>query len=62
VPCGTSANFRSRSDSTQARRAAVAMAPAVARLMARELRRDQSWEDQQISEFKQTASHFMADL
>jgi glycerol-3-phosphate dehydrogenase len=41
-------------------RAAVAMAPAVARLMARELRRDQSWEDQQFSEFKQTASHFMA--
>jgi glycerol-3-phosphate dehydrogenase len=41
-------------------RAAVATVPGVARLMARELRQDQSWVDLQLSEFKQTASHFMA--
>jgi glycerol-3-phosphate dehydrogenase len=40
-------------------RAAVAMAPAVARLMAGELRRDPSWERQQLSEFKQIAAHFI---
>jgi glycerol-3-phosphate dehydrogenase len=40
-------------------RAAVAMAPAVARLMAGELRRDQAWEMQQLSEFKQIAAHFI---
>jgi len=40
-------------------RAAVAMAPAVARLMAAALGRDQSWQDRQLSEFKQIASHFI---
>jgi glycerol-3-phosphate dehydrogenase len=39
-------------------RAAVAMAPAAARLMAGELGRDQSWERQQLNEFKQIAAHF----
>jgi glycerol-3-phosphate dehydrogenase len=41
-------------------RAAVVMAPAVARLMARELHQAQSWEVQQLSEFKLIASYFMA--
>jgi glycerol-3-phosphate dehydrogenase len=41
-------------------RAAVAMAPSVARLMAHELHQDQSWEVQQLSEFKQIALHFLA--
>jgi glycerol-3-phosphate dehydrogenase len=40
-------------------RSALAMAPAVARLMARELRRDQSWQSQQLREFKQIAAHFI---
>ena len=39
-------------------RSAVAMAPAVARLMARELRRDQSWQDQQLGDFNNIAAHF----
>jgi glycerol-3-phosphate dehydrogenase len=40
-------------------RAALAMAPAVARLMAKELGRDQSWQDQQLAEFKHIAGHFI---
>jgi len=40
-------------------RAALAMAPAVARLMAKELGRDQSWQDQQLAEFKHIAAHFI---
>ena len=39
--------------------AAAAMAPAVARIMARELGRDQSWQEQQLSEFTQLAARFM---
>lgn len=39
-------------------RAALAMAPAVVRLMARELHRDKSWEDQQLGKFKQIAAGF----
>lgn len=41
-------------------RAALAMAPEVARLMARELQRDKSWQEQQLGEFKQIAAHFIA--
>jgi|YelNatPaOPRAMG01_1025707.scaffolds.fasta_scaffold00546_5 glycerol-3-phosphate dehydrogenase len=39
--------------------AAVAMAPAVARLLAAELGRDQAWQQQQVASFSQTARHFM---
>jgi glycerol-3-phosphate dehydrogenase len=42
-------------------RAAIAMAPAIARLMASELRRDQSWQEQQLREFHDIASHFLVD-
>lgn len=42
-------------------RAALAMAPAAARLMAQELRQEASWEQRQIAEFKQIAAHFMAN-
>jgi glycerol-3-phosphate dehydrogenase len=38
--------------------AAVSAAPAVARVMARELGRDPSWEAEQVSEFKQLASYY----
>lgn len=38
--------------------AAKAIAPEVARLMARELGQDQAWQDQQISNFLDTATHF----
>lgn len=40
--------------------AAVAMAPAVARLMAGELGRDASWQNDQIDRFKLIAAHFTA--
>jgi glycerol-3-phosphate dehydrogenase len=40
-------------------RAALAMAPAVARLMAAELGRDTSWQEQQLREFQEVASHFL---
>jgi glycerol-3-phosphate dehydrogenase len=39
-------------------RAAVAMAPAAARLMAGELGQDQSWQDRQLKEFNQIAACF----
>jgi glycerol-3-phosphate dehydrogenase len=41
-------------------RAAIAMAPAVARLMARELGRDESWEQEQRKAFERVAVGFVA--
>jgi glycerol-3-phosphate dehydrogenase len=40
-------------------RAAVAMAPAVARLLGRELGRDRRWQQQQVEEFGRIAEGFM---
>ena len=40
-------------------RAAIAMAPAVARLMARELGRNESWQQQQLQEFNGIADGFV---
>jgi len=40
-------------------RAAVAMAPKVARLMAREFGRDETWQQRQIREFNEVAAHFL---
>ncbi len=40
-------------------RAALAMAPAVAGLMAKDLGRDQAWQDQQLAEFTAIAAHFV---
>jgi glycerol-3-phosphate dehydrogenase len=40
-------------------RAAIAMAPAVARLMARELGRGDSWQQRQLEEFNQIADCFI---
>jgi glycerol-3-phosphate dehydrogenase len=42
-------------------RAAVSMAPAVARLMARELGRDEAWQQWQLREFQQIADGFVAN-
>ncbi|HEY3119902.1 MAG TPA: FAD-dependent oxidoreductase [Vicinamibacteria bacterium] len=42
-------------------RAAVAMAPAVAQLLARELSRDQPWQERQIQEFGAIAQGFMVE-
>jgi glycerol-3-phosphate dehydrogenase len=42
-------------------RAALAMAPAVARLMARELDRDEAWQQGQLAAFNQIASAFLVD-
>jgi glycerol-3-phosphate dehydrogenase len=42
-------------------RAAIAMAPTVARLMARELTRDESWQQKQIDDFKQIAAGFLVE-
>ncbi len=39
-------------------RAAIEMAPAAARLLARELGRDEAWEQRQLEEFKRTAEAF----
>jgi glycerol-3-phosphate dehydrogenase len=39
-------------------RAAIAMAPAVARLMARELGRDEDWQRRQLEQFEQIADGF----
>jgi glycerol-3-phosphate dehydrogenase len=38
--------------------AALAMAPEVARLLARELGRDQAWEAAQLAAFREVAAHF----
>jgi glycerol-3-phosphate dehydrogenase len=44
-------------------RAAIALAPAVARLIARELGRDQSWQQRQLQEFERmTARSFLPPL
>jgi glycerol-3-phosphate dehydrogenase len=43
-------------------RAALAMAPAVAQLMARELGRDQAWQEHQLHEFNWIASHFLINI
>jgi glycerol-3-phosphate dehydrogenase len=40
-------------------RAAIAMAPAVARLMARELHRDETWQRQQLDEFGRIATGYV---
>jgi glycerol-3-phosphate dehydrogenase len=42
-------------------RAALAMAPAVARFMAQELGRDEAWQQRQLSDFQQVAAHFIID-
>ena len=42
-------------------RAAIAMAPTVARLMAHELRKDESWEHDQIASFNEVALCFVAE-
>ncbi len=39
-------------------RAAMRMAPAVAALLARELRRDESWQRRQIEEFNMLAKSY----
>jgi glycerol-3-phosphate dehydrogenase len=41
-------------------RAALAMAPAVARLLAPELGRDDAWRQRQLAEFGETAEGFTA--
>ena len=38
--------------------AALAMAPAVARLLARELGRNESWQQEQLAAFREVATHF----
>jgi glycerol-3-phosphate dehydrogenase len=40
-------------------RAAIAMAPATARLLARELGRDESWQQRQVNEFNRIADGFV---
>jgi glycerol-3-phosphate dehydrogenase len=40
-------------------RAAIAMAPRVAELMARELNRDEAWKTEQLRLFRETASHYV---
>jgi len=40
-------------------RAALAMAPAVARLLARELGRDETWQQRQHQEFSSIAAHYL---
>jgi glycerol-3-phosphate dehydrogenase len=40
-------------------RAALAMAPETARLLARELGRDEAWQQQQVREFSKIASHYL---
>lgn len=39
--------------------AAIECAPLVAELMARESGRDQAWQDRQVSEFRELASHYL---
>jgi glycerol-3-phosphate dehydrogenase len=40
-------------------RATLGMAPAVARLLARELGRDEAWTQSQMDSFAETAAHFL---
>jgi glycerol-3-phosphate dehydrogenase len=40
-------------------RAAIAMAPEVARLMARELKKDESWQQKQVGQFNEIARHYL---
>jgi len=40
-------------------RAAIDMAPAVARLMAAELKRDGEWEEEQIASFRKIAEGYL---
>lgn len=40
-------------------RAAIEVAPQVAKLMARELGNDESWEKRQVTEFSETAQHYL---
>jgi len=40
-------------------RAAIAMAPEVARLMAAELGRDNTWQQAQIEQFTRLAGHYL---
>jgi len=40
-------------------KAAIAMAPHVAELMARELGRDEAWETEQLRLFRETALHYV---
>jgi glycerol-3-phosphate dehydrogenase len=40
-------------------RAAISMAPAVARLLAQELGRDAAWQQRQLHEFNQIAACFV---
>ena len=42
-------------------RAALAMVPAVARLMAQELGRDQAWEQRQLADFQRIAVQFTVE-
>jgi len=42
-------------------RAAISMAPAVARLMAQELGRDAAWQQRQLQEFEQIAAGFVVE-
>ncbi|MBI5386487.1 MAG: glycerol-3-phosphate dehydrogenase/oxidase [Verrucomicrobia bacterium] len=42
-------------------RAAIAMAPATARLLAAELNRDAAWQERQLAEFKEIASGFVVN-
>jgi glycerol-3-phosphate dehydrogenase len=43
-------------------RAAIAMAPAVAQLMAHELGRDESWQQRQLREFNEIAAGFVVEV
>jgi glycerol-3-phosphate dehydrogenase len=40
-------------------RAAVSMAPEAARLLARELGRDQAWQEQQVNAFRAVAAGYV---
>jgi glycerol-3-phosphate dehydrogenase len=42
-------------------KAAIEMAPRVARLLARELERDSEWETEQVRSFSETARNYLPD-
>jgi len=42
-------------------RAALAKAPQVAREMARELGRDEAWQQAQLKDFRETANHYIPE-